>query len=97
MLSKVGNEARGIEETLTIRNSVSFLPFLPLAGAAVREKWVVPRAAVLQVRSSLECVLTGVRFSLSAPGQLSGSLRRSPFCQPTLVHPCPVHAHQAIP
>lgn len=36
-------------------------------------------------------------FLCFRPGQLSCPLRRSPFCQPALVHSCPVHAHQAIP
>lgn len=41
-------------------------------------------------------LLTGFHFFLSV-GQLSCPLWRSPFCQPALVHPCPVHANQTIP
>lgn len=41
-------------------------------------------------------LLTAFNFFLSV-GQLSCPLWRSPFCQPALVHPCPVHTNQTIP
>lgn len=41
-------------------------------------------------------LLTALLFFLSV-GQLSCPFWRSPFCQPALVHPCPVHANQTVP
>lgn len=41
-------------------------------------------------------LLTAFLFFLSV-GQLSCPFWRSPFCQPALVHPCPVHANQTVP
>lgn len=41
-------------------------------------------------------LLTAFLFFLPV-GQLSCPFWRSPFCQPALVHPCPVHANQTLP
>jgi len=41
-------------------------------------------------------LLTAFNFFPSV-GQLSCPLWRSPFCQPALVHSCPVYANQTIP
>lgn len=42
------------------------------------------------------CVFIVVYFFIS-PGQLPSQVRRHPFCEPAVVHPCPVHGHTTLP